>query len=132
MKLLQCVLILLAILGLYYVYNGYTESFINMVSYATFPQSTNETILVDDYPSKAPQKLSSKTYQENAKMNPITPMSSYEQTTNNFKHWKTPDNGYCTTAEFCDALYNEKKVVDPKIPQPNSYETRVNYYNTSA
>lgn len=131
MTYLQFILVLLALLGMYYVYNGYSESFVNIVSYASFPESVSETLLEGDYPMKKTQSLSKKSYEENAKLQPITPMSSYEQSTNNFKFWSTPDNGYCTTAEFCDALYEKKNDISTKIPQPNSYEVRVNYYNAS-
>ena len=93
MKLLTAVLVVLALLGLYYVFCGYTESFVNRASRADFPESQDNTLLVGDYPSKHPQALSKNSYSENSKLHASSPVGSYEQITNNRKYWETPDNG---------------------------------------
>ena len=127
-NLLQYILFGVAILGIYYVYCGYTESFVSMVAGA-FPTSQDNPILEGDYPVKKDPVLSKETYSQMSSNQPITPMSSYEQTTNNFRFWKTPNNGMCSPADFCGALYNKKNILIPNVPKPNDASTRVNYYN---
>ena len=129
MKLLTAILIVLACLGLYYVFCGYTESFVNRLEPSNFPESQDNTILVGDFPTKQPQTLSRNSYETNSKMYPNTPVGSYEQVTNNKKNWSTPNNGKCTTAEFCDSMYTNKQIHKQTIPSPNDLSIRVNYYN---
>lgn len=129
MKLLSMILVVLAILGMYYVFCGYTESFVNRLSKSNFPESQDNTILVNDYPTKQPQELTKHTYEQNSKLAPVSPMSSYEQVTNNKKYWNTPNNGSCSPAEFCGSMYGSKKISHPSEPKPNDLSTRVNYYN---
>lgn len=62
-------------------------------------------------------------------------VGSYEQTTNNLRHPPSPDDGWCTPALFCDALY--KKIVVDNVakwlpPVPDTNQVRVNYYHTDA
>ena len=57
MKLLSIILVVLAILGMYYVFCGYTESFVNRLSKSNFPESQDNTILVNDYPTKQPSGI---------------------------------------------------------------------------
>ena len=129
MKLLTALLVVLAIFGLYYVFCGYTESFVNRATHATFPESQDSTILVGDYPVKQPQSLSKNSYSDNSSMRSTSPIGSYEQVTNNKKNWGTPDNGNCTTADFCDSMYATKQIKTSSIPAPNDLSVRVNYYN---
>ena len=66
---------------------------------------------------------------------PTFRVGSYAQITNNIKYPNNPDNGWCTPAEFCGALYKDRQTasnyVMPLPPVPQVEEgTRVNYYNT--
>lgn len=103
MNILHIVLNLLLVLGILYVFVGYKEGF--ALKPAEFPCEVDNPILFGNYPLKQNPTLSNN-YEMNAKMNAYTDMSSYEQTTNNVKNWVTPDNGTCSPAEFCGALYN--------------------------
>lgn len=131
MNVLHTLLIIVGILGMYYVYNGYTEGFMNNVNYGIYPVSEDTTLVSDEYPEKKPQQLSKNSYEQNYSLQPKTLMSSYDQVTNNFKSWSSPDNGYCSPADFCNAMYDKKSVSTTSVPMPNDTDIRVNYYNIS-
>jgi len=125
--MLQCSLGMLAILGMLYVYGGYTESFATMGDY---PSSQSSPLLVDSYPVKKTPALSTDGSEQLYPKQPRTAMSSYDQVTNNNRYWKTPNNGTCSPGEFCNAIYDTKQSLDSvAIPVPADEPTRVNYYN---
>jgi len=65
---------------------------------------------------------------------PVYRVGSFAQLTNNQRYYKNPDNGSCTPADICDALYKNKEVntniVKPMPPVKPSFNARVNYYNS--
>ena len=66
---------------------------------------------------------------------PIFPVGSYEQITNNLRYHYNPDNGTCSRAEFCGALYHDKhNPSNIQTPLPlvdyDCSKPRVNYYRT--
>lgn len=127
MNLLHIVLSIALILAILYVFVGYTEGF--ALKPQEYPCGVDTVNLYGDYPVKTTPTLSQNSYSENSKMESYTEMSSYEQTTNNVQNWTTPDNGTCSPAEFCGALYNKKVFDLVKATPPNDSEgTRVNYY----
>lgn len=127
MNILHIILGVLMILGITYVFLGYKEGF--TLSPGNYPCTSENPILVGDYPIKKNPQLSSNTYEKNAEMTPYTNMAAYEQSTNNVKNWVTPDDGSCSPAEFCGALYNKKVFETITSNMPNDNEgTRVNYY----
>ena len=130
MKLLQTLLFVLAGLGVYYVYCGYTESFVTM-AHAEFPSSQDGPLLEGDYKVKQNPELSKQSYETNSSFNSTSPVGSYEQVTNNKELWSTPDNGNCSPAEFCGSLYESTQHSKKTVPQPNDSSTRVNYYNVN-
>lgn len=67
---------------------------------------------------------------------PIFEVGSFEQLTNNLRHRYNPDNGKCSRAEFCGALYKNNHNVPSNItlPLPEAKTgpgARVNYYRTT-
>lgn len=115
------------LLALCYVSTGYSEGF--STNFGVFPCDVEHPLLYGDYPVKKNINISKNTYANNAKQNKYTKMSSYEQSTNNVKYWKTPNNGSCSPAEFCNALYDTKFMNLQKIAPPNDESgVRVNYY----
>ena len=66
---------------------------------------------------------------------PIVEVGSYEQITNNMKHFKNPDDGKCMPASMCNVLYENKdvpsNVVKPMEPVNDTCGTRVGYFTTS-
>ena len=124
---LHYTLVALAILGMLYVYGSYTESFVNMGEY---PSSQTNPILFDDYPVKKSPQLSHVGSEQLYQEQPKSIMSSYAQVTNNKHYWSNPNDGTCSPADFCDSIYNDKKLkVHPLVPAPAEHPTRVNYYN---
>ena len=130
MNMLHLVLSGLLVLGVLYVYVGYKEGF--SLKPSEFPCSVENPNLFGDYPVKQNPQLSTNSYQKNSQMDSYTEMSSYAQETNNVKNWTTPDNGNCSPAEFCGALYNKKifNLVTSSAPN-DAAGVRVNYYTQS-
>jgi len=66
---------------------------------------------------------------------PIFHVGSYDQITNNLRYRYNPDDGSCSRAEFCGALYHDKHNQSnftyplPPVNQDCSHP-RVNYYRT--
>jgi hypothetical protein len=61
-------------------------------------------------------------------------VGNYTQTTNNLRYPPSPDDGWCTPALFCNALY--KKIVVDNVakwlpPVADTGQVRVNYYHTA-
>jgi hypothetical protein len=127
-SILNIVLFILAVLGITYVIGGYTESFIPRGDY---PYSQDNPLLSPDYPVKSNPSLSDYTSSKLSQEQPRTPMSSYAQETNNFRYWENPNNGLCSPGDFCNAIYNNKKISIPSVyPPTDTGGTRVNYYNS--
>lgn len=66
---------------------------------------------------------------------PEVEVGNYAQETNNIRYPPNPDQGTCTPAEVCGALYKNRQVksneVEPLPPVESDYgQIRVNYYNT--
>ena len=60
---------------------------------------------------------------------PKTTMSSYEQKTNNKRHWFTPCDGSSMRAEMCGGLYKGKALKKVKNVVPSMTSGRVNMYD---
>ena len=130
MNFLHIVLSILLVLAITYVYVGYKEGF--SLQPGEFTCSVENPILFGDYPVKKDAQLSENSYEKNSQMESYTEMSSYAQETNNVQNWVTPDNGTCSPAEFCGALYNKKMFDIIKTSAPNDANgVRVNYYTQS-
>ena len=74
-----------------------------------------------------------------SKERPIVQVGSYEQTTNNVRYWRTPNNGTCVRSELCNSIYDNKPldksqqiqgVNEPPILK-FSQNGRVNYYKSN-
>jgi len=64
--------------------------------------------LLDSYETNNPPKLSNETGETLSTYVANTPLSSYEQITNNYKKWKSPNNGVCSPTELCGSIYTSK------------------------
>lgn len=97
-----------------------------------YPRDTIHPLLYEDYPLKKKHynQVSKNNYSNNYPYYPIYSADSLN--INNVRYWKTPDNGQCSRAEFCDVLYDKKIIPDTKIytPQPEWGQQRVNYYES--
>lgn len=127
-------LIVILVLGLYLAPllkdNKFIEGFNNP---GTYPVSVDRVIL-DDYPQIGKNETSNNNYSQIWQDYPVFSLGSYDQITNNQKHIKNPDNGTCIRADFCGALYNDKKVetnvVEPLPPADEGSGARVGYFRS--
>jgi hypothetical protein len=104
------------------------------INHGDYPKSEEYPILSPGYTYTGNKQLSDVTYADIWQDYPAYPVGSYAQMTNNLKYWKSPDNGLCVRANFCDTLYKDKEVPSNIIsalgpaPVPNKGQVRVNYY----
>ena len=122
--------------GLKVIKNGFTNYNLASLNPGQYPISENIPILTDTYPYTGSKTVSNKNYNDIWWEYPIFKEGSYKQITNNLRYYKNPDEGTCVRAEFCNALYNNKKVNSNYIyplpplswtPESNN-NVRVNYY----
>jgi hypothetical protein len=65
---------------------------------------------------------------------PIFTLGSYAQITNNIRHPNNPDEGTCTPASMCGALYREKNTGSNYYEAPaapTTGGTRIGYFNSA-
>ena len=108
----------------------------NMEGYANLTPGdypiSDDVPLLHEYPFKKNMGVSENTYEDNSTYYPVFG-SSYGQYTNNVRYWASPNNGQCSPAEFCDGLYDDKKIEVPEQPNEipfSSPDIRVNYYGS--
>jgi hypothetical protein len=99
----------------------------------TYPISVDQAIL-NDYPLIGRNETSNDSYNDIWKDYPIFSLGSYKQITNNLRYHKNPDNGTCIRADFCGALYHNKKtksnVIKPLPPAEEGAGARVGYFRS--
>ena len=124
--------------AIYKEITGDTEAFSNFrYALGDYPASQEGPILPNtDFPHTNNKGVSGCTAQMIWRNYPIFEVCSYKQETNNIRYPDNPDNGRCTPADMCGALYNNRKpqsnVVSPLSPvKPKSGHARVNYYTTT-
>jgi hypothetical protein len=125
------VALLLLIIAIFYrPIKKISEGFLSPGDY---PRDSIYPLLYENYQLKKKhyKQVSKNNYSDNYESYPV--FSSDSLKINNVRYWKTPDNGKCSRAEFCDVLYDEKMIPDNKLndPQPEWGQERVNYYETA-
>ena len=89
-------------------------------------------LLVDVYPLTGRKGVSNDNYPNIWFYYPSLPLGNFEQITNNLRYRYNPDDGQCITADFCGAIYKDKKVksnvAHPLPPVKPGEGARVNYY----
>lgn len=102
----------------------------DFLSPGEYHRDLNNPLLYDDYPLKKKNynQVSRNNYSDNYPYYPVFSADSLK--INNVRYWDTPDNGKCSTAEFCDVLYDKKKFPEHKTypPAPEWGVMRVNYF----
>ncbi len=127
------ILILIIAFGLYLVpILKINEGFVSLLP-GMFPKSVDRAIL-DDYPQIGINETSNNNYNNIWTEYPIFPLASFEQITNNIRYHDNPDNGTCIRADFCGAIYKNKKVpsniVTPLPPAEEGPGARVGYFRS--
>lgn len=116
---------------------AFQEGFDNYIlaTPGSYPSSENSGLLNCSYPSTGNKEVSTYSASDIWWHYPIFKVGSYMQITNNLKYPNNPDEGTCSRAEFCGALYREKQMKSnisvPLPPVPQEAGTRINYYNSS-
>ena len=129
------------VVGLYFVNKdkkteGYSNNmFLGSLNPGKYPKSEQDPLLKGIYPLTGSKTVSNKNYNDIWWEYPIFKEGSYKQITNNLRYYDNPDEGTCIRAEFCNAIYDNKKVKsDYVLPLPpvrastNTTDSRVNYY----
>lgn len=98
-----------------------------------YPKSDDKVIL-NDYPQIGKNETSNNNYSDIWTEYPVLPLASFEQITNNLRYHENPDEGTCVRADFCGALYNNKRVPTNVVnPLPQADEgagARVGYFRS--
>lgn len=129
------------IIGLYFIKKdskeGYSNYNLRSIQPGKVPQSEEDPLLKGIYPLTGSKTVSDKSYNDIWWEYPIFKEGSYKQITNNLRYYENPDEGTCIRADFCNALYKNKKVKSnyilplPPVQSPNNNKglhARVNYY----
>ena len=135
-------LIVIIVVGLFlapFIYNitksaeGFSGLY-ELTNSGIFPKSVDQVIL-DDYPKIGKNETSNNNYNQIWWNYPVFSLGSYEQITNNLRYHSNPDEGTCVRADFCGAVYYDKKDTKSNIvnPLPEAEEgsgARVGYFRT--
>ena len=105
-------LLLIIVLGLYLApilkVEGFSTNIQDLATPGTYPLSVDKPIL-DSFPLTGNKGTSNKNYSDIWKEYPEFSQSSFKQMTNNLRYVNNPDEGTCIGADFCGALYKDKK-----------------------
>ena len=99
------------------------------------PDSQTKVLVQDTYPPIGKNQISDNTAYDIWRDYPIFELGSYAQITNNIRYPDNPDEGTCTPASMCGALYHDKKLgsnyIEPLPPLNPDCGTRVGYFDTN-
>lgn len=133
--------ILVLAIGIPYFFNisEYIEGFSNYTldgANGNYPSAQTDILVQDTYPAIGKNQVSDESVDKMWQKYPVYELGSYEQKTNNIRYPDNPDDGRCTPANFCNALYKNKNVgsnvIEP-LPQINpECGTRVGYFDTDS
>jgi hypothetical protein len=111
-------------------FSSYTLSGAN----GAYPQAQTSVLVQDTYPPIGKNQLSNDTAANIWQDYPTFELGSYAQITNNLRYPDQPDDGTCTPAGMCNALYYKKNIgnnyVMPLPPVATDCGTRVGYFDT--
>jgi len=129
----QIILFMLIMVFMFNFINTNFEAFSNYNLENASLTQTND-LLLNSYPIKKNASVTNNSYDNIWNKYPTFKLGSYEQITNNFKYFNSPDIGNCMPASLCDSIYNYKpnktNIITP-LPPANSNGIRVNYYTSS-
>lgn len=131
------VLLVLIVIIVYFTKSSNKNGFdnYNLASPGYYPENVVTPLLKGEYPLTGNKNVSSNEYSDIWWHYPAFRVGSYKQITNNLRYYRNPDEGTCIGAEFCGALYHDKKtptnISIPLDPVPNGEGPRINYYRTN-
>ena len=99
-----------------------------------YPCAQDTVLVQDTYPITGINSVSNESGSKMWRRYPIFEVGSFKQMTNNIRYPNNPDDGRCTAADFCYALYKNKNmgsnIVTPLPPVDAKSGTRVGYFAT--
>jgi len=106
----------------------------DLTSPGTFPKSVEQAIL-NDYQLIGKNETSNQNYSDIWWKYPIFSIGSFKQITNNLRYHDNPDEGTCIRADFCNAVYYNKRdktsnIIAPLPPAEEGTGARVGYFRT--
>jgi hypothetical protein len=101
------------------------------VDYAENDVSDDGLLLKGYYRTKENPGISQHSSEDGLRLYPKTAMSSYEQKTNNKRHWFTPCDGSSVRADMCGGLYKGKALKKQQNVVPSMTSGRVNMYDAA-
>lgn len=94
-----------------------------------------EANLLPSYPPMPTNGVSKKNSSDVWRNNPVLPLGSFKQITNNLRYNKNPDQGNCVRSEFCDTMYhdvyNKSNEVNPVV-NADGQGVRVGFYRADS
>ena len=100
-----------------------------------FPSAVTDVLVQDTYPITGINSVSDETANKMWWRYPTFQVGSYKQMTNNIRYPHNPDDARCTPADFCYALYKDKKlgsnIIEPLPPVNPTCGTRIGYFSTN-
>ena len=139
-QIIFLLLFLILALGLPVIFNfsRFYETFSNYSldqAMGKVPDSQTKVLVQDTYPPIGKNQISDNTAYDIWRDYPIFKLGSYAQITNNIRYPDNPDEGTCTPASMCGALYYDKDIgnnyVKPLPPVNPDCGTRVGYFTTN-
>jgi len=126
-------LIVILVLGLYlapFLKEGFETN--DLSTPGSYPISVDQAIL-NDYPLIGKNETSFNNYSDMWWRYPVFKVGSYKQLTNNLRYHYNPDEGTCVRADFCGAVYHDKKntksnIIYPLPPAEEGPGARVGYF----
>lgn len=117
-----------------YIKDGFTNYTLAGAT-GDFPSSVTDVLVQDTYPITGINGVSDESANEMWWRYPTFQVGSYKQMTNNIRYPYNPDDARCTPANFCYALYKDKKlgsnIIKPLPPVDPNSGTRIGYFSTS-
>ena len=117
-----------------YIKDGFTNYTLAGAT-GDFPSSVTDVLVQDTYPITGINGVSDESANEMWWRYPTFQVGSYKQMTNNIRYPYNPDDARCTPANFCYALYKDKKlgsnVIKPLPPVDPNSGTRIGYFSTN-
>ena len=99
-----------------------------------YPCAQDTVLVQDTYPITGINSVSNESGSKMWRRYPIFEVGSFKQMTNNIRYPNNPDDGRCTAADFCYALYKNKNmgsnIVTPLPPVDAKSGPRVGYFAT--
>ena len=131
-----CILLVYIVSFIMYITSIKRDGFdnYNLAEPGMYPKSDDLPLLTDVYKYTGSKTVSNDSYHDIWWHYPVLKIGNFKQITNNLRYYNNPDEGTCITADFCGALYKEKKnksnYIYPMPPVPQGEGPRVNYYRT--